>query len=361
MELPGAADGGPHRALPPGGTSTPSWTIRQPAATLWYHPHPHTHASGQVYRGLAGAFLVDDDVAAGLPAEYGVDAVPLLLPDKRFLDGGHLDEDTHTAIGPLGDVVLVNGVAGGCLPVTTERVRLRIVNASGARVYAVAAADGRALDLVATDGGLLAAPLPVTAVRLSPGERAELVVALRPGERLPLVSLPPELGVHPQLAATYGGADTLPLVELRAADTLAPSPPLPAFLGDVPPADPAAATRERAFTLTSNKINGRAMDPSRIDEEVVLGATEIWTVTSAHEQPHSFHVHGVRFRVLTVDGAAPPPELAGWKDTVYVPPRQTYRLLATFASPADEHAPFMFHCHMLWHEDLGMMGQFVVR
>ncbi|MGY1602567.1 multicopper oxidase family protein [Geodermatophilus sp. SYSU D00815] len=361
MELPGAADGGPHLPLPPGGTSTPSWEVRQPAATLWYHPHPHGHASEQVYRGLAGAFLLDDDVPAGLPSSYGVDDVPLLLQDKRFLDGGALDEDTHTAIGPLGDVVLVNGVAAGCLPVTTERIRLRLVNASGGRTYAVAVADGRPLDLVAGDGGLLAAPLPVPSVRLSPGERAELVVALRPGERLPLVSVPPDLGVPPQLAEVYGGTETLPLVELRAAETLTPSAPLPARLADVPPADASAATTERTFQLGPNRINGQSMDPARIDVEVPLGATEVWTVTSAHEQPHSFHVHGVRFRVLTVDGAPPPPELAGWKDTVYVAPRRTLRLLATFASPADERAPFMFHCHLLWHEDLGMMGQFVVR
>lgn len=83
-------------------------------------------------------------------------------------------------------------------------------------------------------------------------------------------------------------------------------------------------------------------------------------MTSAHEQPHSFHPHGVRFRVLSVAGAPPQPQLAGWKDTVYVPPRTPLRLLVGFAQPADERTPFMFHCHVLWHEDQGMIGQYVV-
>ncbi|MGY1814597.1 multicopper oxidase family protein [Blastococcus sp. SYSU D00820] len=361
MELPGTADGGPHAPVPPGGSVWPSWTVDQPAATLWYHPHPHMHSSEQVLRGLAGAFLVDDDAAPpGLPARYGVDDVPLLLQDKTFTPDGRIDEETRTAIGPLGEVVLVNGVAGGRLEVTTQRIRLRVVNASGGRVYAVAAADGRELAMVAGDGGLLAAPVPVRSVRLSPGERAELVVTLTAGERLQLVSVPPDLGLLPQAAAAYGGADTLPLLELAAAHHLAPSPELPATLADVPAPDPAAASAERSFDLSANRINGAAMDPARIDLTVPLGATEVWTVTSAHEQPHSFHPHGVRFRVLSVGGAPPPPELAGWKDTVYVPPRTPIRLLLTFDHPAGPEAPFMYHCHLLWHEDLGMMGQYVV-
>ncbi|MGY1742704.1 MULTISPECIES: multicopper oxidase family protein [unclassified Blastococcus] len=362
MELPGAADGGPHVPIPPGGSAWPSWTVAQPAATLWYHPHPHGGTTAQVLRGLAGAFLVDDPAAApaGLPAEYGVDDVPLLLQDQRLTADGRIDEETRTAIGPLGDVVLVNGVAGGCLPVTTTRIRLRVVNASPARVYALAAADGRELALVGTDGGLLAAPVPVRSVRLSPGERAEVVVPVAPGERVALVSLPPDLGLAPQLSVPYGAADTLPLLELRAAAELTPSPELPAVLADVPPADAGAATTDRSFALSANRINGQAHDPARIDLRVPLGATEVWTVTSEHEQPHSFHPHGVRFRVLSVAGAAPPPELAGWKDTVYVPPRTPLRLLVGFAQPADERAPFMYHCHVLWHEDQGMMGQFVV-
>ena len=361
MELPGAADGGPHAPLPPGGSSWPSWTVAQPAATLWYHPHPHGSTTAQVRSGLAGAFLVDDDTAPpGLPSEYGVDDVPLLLQDQRFTADGRLDEGTRTAIGPLGDVVLVNGVARGCLPVSTTRVRLRVVNASPARVYALAAADGRELTLVGTDGGLLSAPVPVRSVRLSPGERAEVVVGLAPGERVGLVSLPPDLGLLPQLAAPYGAAETLPLLELRAAAELRPSPELPAVLADVPLPDPTVAGGERHFELSANRIDGRAHDPARIDLRVPLGATEVWTVTSGHEQPHSFHPHGVRFRVLSVAGAPPPPELAGWKDTVYVPPRTPLRLLVHFAQPADERTPFMYHCHVLWHEDQGMMGQYVV-
>ena len=141
---------------------------------------------------------------------------------------------------------------------------------------------------------------------------------------------------------------------------LAQSPELPAALADVPAPDPATATGEQTFQLSAGRINGQVHDPGRIDLRVPLGATEVWTVTSGHEQPHSFHPHGVRFRVLSVAGAPPPPELAGWKDTVYVPPRTPLELLVHFAQPADDRTPFMYHCHVLWHEDQGMMGQYVV-
>ena len=102
------------------------------------------------------------------------------------------------------------------------------------------------------------------------------------------------------------------------------------------------------------------MGMDRIDEVVTLGTTEVWEVTNEHNLPHSFHPHLIHFVVLDVDGAPPPPELSGWKDTVFVPPGRTLRIAARFEDHADPTAPYMFHCHILRHEDNGMMGQFVV-
>ena len=102
-------------------------------------------------------------------------------------------------------------------------------------------------------------------------------------------------------------------------------------------------------------INGKAHDPSRIDVETRLGTTEIWQIVSVG-MPHPFHIHGALFRVLTLDGAPPPPHLAGWKDVILV--EDTAELLVSFTQPADREHPFMYHCHILEHEDAGMMGQY---
>ncbi|GAB6937954.1 multicopper oxidase domain-containing protein [Isoptericola variabilis] len=364
MHLPAAMDGGPHQAVEPGATWRPTWTIDQPAATLWYHPHPHGETEKHVYRGLAGLFLLDDDAsrAADLPQEYGVDDVPVVVQDKVLDDDGRLVlKDDGGEPGTLGSTVVTNGVAGAYQRVTTERVRLRLLNGSTARTYSLGFAD-RGMDLVATDGGLLDAPVRLDRVRLAPGERAEVVVAMRPGETTRLHSSEADLG---GVAAPFamGGNDAFDVLELRAADELAPSPepawaPSEHAAGDALHEEDATVTR--TFDLDERTINGERMDAGRIDEVATVGSTEVWEVRNTIPMPHSFHVHDVQFRVLTVDGEAPPPELAGPKDTVYLEPRRTYRLLMRFEDYTDDVLPYMYHCHMLLHEDEGMMGQLLV-
>lgn len=148
MHLPPSADGGPHQPIEPGATWSPSWTVDQPAATLWYHAHPEGRTGDQVYRGVAGLFLLDDAAAgaSGLPSEYGVDDVPLVLQDKAFTDDGRLDRSgtRFSPVGILGDAILVNGTYDPRLEVTTTLVRLRLLNASTGRTFDVGPADGRA-------------------------------------------------------------------------------------------------------------------------------------------------------------------------------------------------------------------------
>ncbi|MGW4056312.1 multicopper oxidase family protein [Streptomyces sp. NPDC004779] len=360
MHLPASMDGGPHQMIRPGHTWSPSWTVHQQAATLWYHPHPHGRTAQHVYRGLAGLFLVDDDVAPPeLPHRYGIDDIPLIVQDLRLTDG-LLDPDEPMAgtTGFLGDRILVNGTLGPYLDVTTRRLRLRLLNGSTARVFRFHLADHRGFDLIATDGGLLPAPHRTDRVQLAPGERAEIVVTLVPGERVVLRSSDPDTGAG--FVQRDGGADRFDVLQLRAAATLTPSPRLPARLADVPRIPARTAVNRRTFELAEHTINGRRMAPDRIDLTVLRDTTEIWEIRSGDGTLHSFHVHDVQFQVLTVDGGKPPPHLSGWKDTVLLPPGTTMRLIMRFADYADPKAPYMYHCHMLYHEDQGMMGQFMV-
>ncbi len=193
MHLPAAMDGGPHQTVAAGSTWTPRWTVDQPAATLWYHPHPHGATERHVRRGPAGMFLLDDEDSERLklPKTYGVDDLPVMVQDVTF-DGAEFDHGHRFLAnsGFLGERTMVNGTLDPYAEVRDERVRLRLLNASTARIYTFGFADDRPFALVGTDGGLLPEPASMDRVQLSPGERAEIVVTVRPGERTVLRSYP---------------------------------------------------------------------------------------------------------------------------------------------------------------------------
>ncbi|GAB2507996.1 multicopper oxidase family protein [Paramicrobacterium agarici] len=362
MHLPAAADGGPHQPIEPGADWCPDWTIDQPAATLWYHPHAHEDTERQVSHGTAGMLQISDAVetALPLPREYGVDDIPVIVQDARFSDDGEF-EKTNDFVGTLGDTLLVNGTIGPYLDVTTDVVRLRILNASPARVYDFAFDDDREFAMIASDGGLLKKPVTLDHVRLSPAERAEILVRLQPGETVTLRSNPPDLGENFQpITGAAGHADRFDVLQLRAASSLDHVGEVPETLTTIDPIDPADAVGERSFTLSGHSINDKQMVMDRIDAVATVGTTEIWNVVNEMPAPHNFHVHDVQFQVLSVSGSPPPPELAGWKDTIYLEPDVEYRIIMKFADYADDENPYMYHCHLLRHEDAGMMGQFLV-
>ncbi|MFH0516679.1 multicopper oxidase family protein [Streptomyces sp. M41] len=363
MHLPARMDGGPHQMIAPGDTWTPHWTVDQPAATLWYHPHPHGATERHVRRGLAGMFILDDEKSKqlALPKRYGIDDLPVIVQDVRF-DGAELDDGRRIMqnVGFLGDRTMVNGTLRPYREVGDELIRLRLLNASTARTYSFGFPDDRAFSLLATDGGLLERPESMDRVQLSPGERAEIAVRIRAGERVMLRSFPQDNYGDAWQRRFGGGDDSFDVLELRAADELRPSPRIPAELGELETPDGGDAVRGRHFDLKRSGINGRAMDMGRVDETVTRGTTEVWTVRNSNGMPHNFHVHDVQFRVLEVNGEAPPPALRGPKDTVFLPNGTTMRLALRFTGPADPHTPYMYHCHLLYHEDEGMMGQFVV-
>ena len=116
----------------------------------------------------------------------------------------------------------------------------------------------------------------------------------------------------------------------------------------------------RKFELRWVEINGARMKMNKVNFKTTLNATEIWTVRNTDHRPHNFHVHDVQFQVVDIDKAAPPAELSGWKDTIYIRPGSAVRLILRFTDYSDPTFPYMYHCHMLMHEDHGMMGQFLV-
>ncbi|MFB9779139.1 multicopper oxidase family protein [Rhodococcus baikonurensis] len=364
MHLPARYDGGPHQTIEGGGRWEPAWTISQSASTLWYHPHPHGSTERHVQRGLAGLFLIDDadTRALDIPKTYGVDDVPLIIQDRRFLADGNFDESDPTDIGLLGDTIVTNGISDAYLDVTTGVVRLRILNGSSGRLYNLGFPDDRTFDLIATDGGLLESPIPIKRIQLSPGERAEIVVRVDPGATTTLVSFPIEDGggVSASDAENFGMNDRFDIIELRGVASRASRSSLPAQLAALPRLDPSKASVSRTFDLQWYMINGQRMDMNRIDFEAEVGATEVWTITNKDNWPHNFHVHDVQFQILDVDGRTPPPHLRGPKDTVYAPPGSRIRVALQWSEYTDPTFPYMFHCHLLMHEDQGMMGQFLV-
>ncbi|GHG50502.1 multicopper oxidase [Sinomonas cellulolyticus] len=363
MVLPAAADGGPHAMINPGASTNPEWTIDQPAATLWYHPHPHGSTEKQVGYGLAGLFILDEpgtNEAAALPHTYGVDDIPLIVQDRRLdADGKITFDPAGNSLGTLGNSIAANGTLGAVLSVTTQRVRLRILNASNGRWFKFGLADHRPFHMVASDGGLLAAPLELTSVQLSPAERAEIVVELKPGESVMLRSFAPDLGrVNPPDA--FGGGKEFDVVRLDAAASLAPSAALPAAFAALPAPEGTTTAVSRSFTFNGRSINNKTMDMNRIDFTAAPGEAEVWFVDNVSAYQHNVHVHGVQFRLVDIDGKQPPPERAGWKDTIPLLPREQNRIAFRMPKYADSEHPYMYHCHLLTHEDEGMMGQFLV-
>ncbi|HXX25314.1 MAG TPA: multicopper oxidase domain-containing protein [Pseudolabrys sp.] len=391
LHVPAIVDGGPHQVIKPGEVWEPSFTIKQKASLCWYHSHLMEQTGEQVLRGLAGLFLIDDDETAALrlPSDYGVDDIPLIIQDRRFNADGSFEYMSNMGdaeLGYQGNIILVNGTVTPYLELKRRRTRLRVLNGSNARIYTLGRDDGVDLIVIGSDGSLLERPVRMRRVRLSPGERIEMLVDMQPDTAVKLMSYPLVAagmgaamggGTGSMMMSGMGGnTETFPIIDLRAGKLEAAEAALPERLIAVPQWDPAKAARTRTFTLdmstmsigampgprmdNSMGINGRSMDMARIDEKVPLGSVEIWDIRNATPLAHPFHIHDVQFHVLDRNGAPPLAHEQGLKDTVLIDPGSRVRIIAEFLDYADPDHPYMYHCHILEHEDAGMMGQFVV-
>jgi suppressor of ftsI len=381
MHLPAVMDGGPHQVIGPAEMWRPHWTVTNDAATLWYHPHMMGATAHHVYRGLAGLFLIDDDRAdaLGLPSEYGVNDIPLIVQDRKFDAAGQFVYEEPPAeaagwldnpTGMMGDRILVNGTLGPFVEVPSSTIRLRFLNGSNARRFNFGFLDNRAFHQIATDGGLLERPVERTRLILAPGERAEILVDVSQVQApVTLVSyaVVDEVDrftdfLQRVLAPGNDENEQFQILEIRPSRANGRPGVLPSRLNAIPVVDEGAVVRTRRFTLqfTGRTINGKSMDHMRIDEIVNMGDVERWDIVNESIAYHPFHIHGVQFRVLDRNGRPAPAHEQGWKDTVLIGPSETVRLVMQFTAYADPKQPYMFHCHILEHEDLGMMGQFVV-
>lgn len=384
FELPAAADGGPHQLIRPGARWSPSFEVRQRASLYWYHSHLHRGTGPQVYAGLAAPIYVRDDEedALDLPSEYGVDDIPLIVQDRVLDNSGKLlyPQNMHAQMmGVRGDRLYVNGTQNAVFDARTGQLRLRILNGSNARFYDFSLSGGQTMELIASDGGLLDRPHAVRSLRLAPGERAQILVDLSEGRPLSLVATSPDnsMGMMGNGGGMMGGGmmgrrrddartdEPFRILDIRPSGS-SPRRNLPPQLAALPALDPSLAVRTRRFVLDMGmmgggmSINGASMDMNVINERVPVGQWEIWEIANASMMAHPFHIHNVQFRVIDRDGHAPPPLETGFKDTVIVNPREQVRVLLRFEEHSDPDTPYMYHCHILEHEDAGMMGQFVV-
>ncbi|MDP2141860.1 MAG: multicopper oxidase domain-containing protein [Gammaproteobacteria bacterium] len=396
--VPAICDGGPAQTIEPGTTWSPEFTLHQRAATNWYHSHMMHNTGPQVYKGLAGMMIVEDEQSASieLPSQYGVDDIPLIVQDRNFNRDGsfrYITRYDELVQGIQGDTILVNGTVWPHFVATTQKMRLRILNAANSRTFTFAFSDNRPFVQIASDGGLLETPFERTSMMMAPAERADIIVDVSDGREVILlshgmVSTYPE---HPgDLSRLLRSMDTqsFEILSIRPQSSLAPSPIVPAALSVITKLDPSAAVTTRRLNLMMGhghrsgedrgahsglrsgfgggfgggnySINGRHHNLGFVNEQVPLGDIEIWELNNTSPMTHPIHIHNVHFQILDRNGTPPPPEEQGLKDTVRVRPSELVRVLVRFEYYTDPETPYMYHCHMLEHEDRGMMGQFVV-
>ena len=358
LHVPAEYDGGPRQVIKAGEVWKPRITIDQPAATLWYHPHLMGKTAEHVYRGLAGMFIIDDDYSRSLslPRDYGVNDIPLILQDRdvdrsgRFAYRPSMPDIMH---GYLGNRLLINGAHEPELRLEKGTYRFRILNGSNSSVFRLSFSDQSEFTVIASDGGFLPRSFRTSQLVISPGERYEILHDFT------------EEGTEGLTVETWGGA------VFDRALSFSVGSGTGRFYGHpesfaYTPVSPGSDHIRRNFTMETGMmgrftINGKSMDMGRIDFRLEKDSDEVWTVVNVPSGmmtvPHSFHVHDVQFSVLSLNGDPPPPLLGGPKDTILLWPGDRYEIALSFR---DYTGIYMYHCHMLEHEDAGMMGQFEI-
>ncbi|HEX8515613.1 MAG TPA: multicopper oxidase domain-containing protein [Bacteroidia bacterium] len=383
-------DGGPHQIINAGATWSPSFKMRNEAATFWYHPHGEGKTEIQISKGLAGMIIVRDTTEANyvLPRSYGIDDFPLIVQSKAFDILYQFATATHE-----DSVMMVNGTIDPYLQVPSQVVRLRLLNASADRTFNFGLSDNSNFYLIGSDGGLLSQPYATNRVRLSTGERAEILIdfgAYASGSQLFLKSYASEL-TRGIIGADSVGTSSIVIMEgyysnsLNGADfdvlrfdvtppTSSPITTIPALFAPKIPLPESSMDVARSIhfspdTVTSGSqgyvdgpffMNDTPFDMDSINIVTYLNDVEIWTLTNSTMVAHPFHIHDIEFYVLDINGTPPPPEYQGLKDVILVKPNDTVRFITQFTTFSDPVVPYMFHCHLLHHEDDGMMGTFLV-
>lgn len=382
-------DGGPHQSISAGSTWSPSFEILNNAGTFWYHPHGEGKTELHVGKGLAGLFIIHDpaELALGLPQTYGVDDIPLIVQTKAF------DVLQQIAIADHMDTaVFVNGTLNATHNLPSQVVRLRLLNGSSMRSFYFGFSNNMTFYQIATDGGLVETPNALTRLLIAPGERSEILIDLSGmnGQTVDLMSYASEMpdGIFGS-PSVGSGADTMDMYMdnfLNGADfnlveftigtqTGSPITSIPSTLVPYLPFDEADVDVNRTLVFdtitlvpgdTPNRaegpfgINNTTFNMDSINITIPLNSTEIWTLKNNTLIAHPFHIHDIQFNVIEKNGTTPPVTEQGWKDVVLVMPEDSVKFITRFTTFTDEMVPYMYHCHLLHHEDDGMMGSFLV-
>lgn len=363
LHIPNKSDGSPFYPVAPGGTYDYVFTLQKGSAgTYWYHPHPDHVTGGQIAKGLFGAFIIrshDDPLPASITEKV------LILSDNRFRPDGSLDiphPDSPQGIidfsnGREGDFLYVNGEVMPTISIRSGEVqRWRIINSSAARVYRLAI-PGQTLLHIGSDGGLFEHPVEVKEILVANSERVEVLVrgTGEPGSTTVLQNLPYDRYVPQTRPHGWKKTHDLLTVQYSGETPVAPVA-IPASLRRIPAIDTLSAKRRRVFVMQQGFINGKLHAMDRVDERAKLGDTEIWEVENLVGMDHPFHLHGFQFQVIDRDGVPEP--FRSWKDTMNVPKHSVARFIVKFD---DFAGMWMYHCHILDHEDRGMMGVLEVK
>ena len=388
MHVAPTNDGGPHTVIEGMSNWAPHFKVRDDAATLWYHPHLHHHTHDQVMKGLAGLIIIKDPQEAllDLPRTYGIDDFPLILQTKVF------DIDTQIILGhsELDSIPMVNATLNPILAVPNQVVRFRVLNGGSQRVYYLGLSNQAIFYQIASDGGLLNEPVALTRLLLAPGERAEILIPIHNmiEDTFKLLSYASELpkgiygaekeGTSPvQIIPNYSsnplnGLD-FELITFYKTDTTAfPIYNIATNLNQLSPFDPLDANNSRFFQLNFAEtgavnavlgpftINDVSFNMEVINDTVYLNDIEIWEIFNHSGIAHPFHLHNVPFYIIERSTGSVPLNEQGKKDVVLVKSNETVKFITKFNDFYNDSIPYMYHCHMLIHEDEGMMGQYLV-
>jgi len=359
---PPDSDGFPTDVIAPATSRTYAYPNDQPAATLWYHDHAMHQTGRNIYKGLAGLYLIHDDEEEKLGLPSGPYDVPLLIQERSLRADGGLEYDRDRNLGALGDLVLVNGIPWPRMAVCARKYRFRIVNGGNASVFRVALSSGRPLVQIATDLGILSRAVESASIPLAMSERVDVIVDFSPYA----------VGSHVVLRNLMADGARADIMRFDVVCAERDTSVLPDRLGSIERIPVKAAARSREFTFGPGPvsfslesrwtINGQGFDPDRVIATPRLGDVEVWRLVNRKRfgiigMLHPVHLHLVRFQILARNGGPPDPHEAGWKDTVSVPPGEDVTIIARFDG---YRGRYLIHCHNLEHEDHDMMARYDV-
>jgi spore coat protein A, manganese oxidase len=347
--VPAASDGHPMQLIAPGGSFAYRYPNGQDATTLWYHDHAHGLSARTMFYGLAGMYVVEDDLEKSLDLPQGDFEVPLIIQDRSFNADGTLRYTDNVDEGFLGDTIVVNGSVSPRFAARRAIYRLRLLNASNAREYRLQLSGGVPMVQIGGDGGLLEAPVSRSSVSLAPAERVDVLVDF---SRV-------AAGTQVQMSNALGSGGTAAVMRFDVTGAKTSSGRVPARLR--PREEIPAPVQTRRWDLmfsTSGtprwELSGLGFEMDRIDARPALGTTERWLFVNRSHRKHPMHLHGVHFRVLDRSSGPVPTWERAWKDTVMVDLDETVVVQPRFAPYAGR---YVFHCHNLEHQERAMMLQ----